>query len=81
VVHQPGRLGQRDELVRRDEAAHRVLPAQQGLHAQHAAVVHRDLGLVVQVELVRVQRPAQLGEQPEAVGGVAVRRRVVDLDL
>ncbi len=84
-VHQPGRLGQRDELVRRDEAAARVVPAHQRLDADHLRadvdpVPQRDLGLVVQLELVGVQRAAQRGQQAEPVGRVAVPGGVVHLD-
>jgi hypothetical protein len=48
---QAGVLDQRQELHRRDQPLLRVVPAQQGLEAQHAAVAHVDLGLVVQHEL------------------------------
>ena len=79
VRHQPGGLGDGDELVRGDPAALRVHPAHQRLQAGHLAV-EADLGLVVQLHLAGVQRPAQVAEEAEPVGGVAVPLGLVHLD-
>ena len=65
---QPGVLGERDELVGKDQAALGVLPAHQGLGADDLAGADADLGLVVQDELAAVQRPAQVPEQRELGG-------------
>ena len=45
-------FGHRNELGRRHRAQHRVLPAQQGLHADQLVVVQRYLGLVDQMQLL-----------------------------
>ena len=73
-------LRERYELDRRQQAARRVLPAHERLHADHAARGQRDLGLVVQDELVLVEGPAQLGQQRQALGRVGVALEVVGLD-
>ena len=77
--HQPGRLGDGDELVRRDPPALRVHPAHQRLQAGDLAV-EADLGLVVQLDLAGVERAAQIAQQAEPVGGVAVALGLVHLD-
>src|SRR5450756_2393320 len=69
---QAGVLGQRDEVVRWDQAAVGVLPADQGLGADDVPGADADLGLVVQDQLVAVQRPAQVPEQRQLRRGVAV---------
>ena len=56
VRRQPGVLDQRQELHRRDQALLRVFPAQQGLETEHATAAHVHLGLVMQHELLQVQR-------------------------
>ncbi|ESU47394.1 hypothetical protein P376_4633 [Streptomyces sp. HCCB10043] len=76
--HQTGGLGDGDELVRGDPAALRMHPAHQGLQPCDLPV-EADLGLVVQFDLARVQRPAEIAEKPEPVGGVAVPLGLVDL--
>ncbi len=52
-------LGQRDELGRRDEAELGMLPAQQRLDAHELLAVGVQLRLVVQQQLVALQRAAQ----------------------
>src|SRR5664280_1449363 len=74
---QAGVLGQRDEVIRWDQAAVGVLPADQGLGADDVPGADADLGLVVQDQLVAVQRPAQVPEQRQLRRGVAVDGRVV----
>ena len=49
-----------------------MLPAHERLDADELAGLERDLRLVVQDQLVALDRGAQLGEQAEAVGGVRV---------
>ena len=49
--HEPALLGQRDELVRRDEPERRVGPAQQGLDRGDRARAQVDLWLVVEHQL------------------------------
>ncbi len=80
-VHQARSLRQGDELVRRDEAPVRVVPSQQRLHPDDAAVEERHLGLVVQGQLAVVDGLAQRGQQAQPVGRVTVAGRVVHLDL
>ena len=51
-------LDQRQELDRGQQPKLRVLPANQRLHPHHAPAAHVDLGLVVEDELVLLQRLA-----------------------
>src|SRR5207248_5188146 len=60
-------LEQRDELERRYEAALGAHPPDQRLDADHASGVGFDLGLVVQDELLPLERLAQLVLQGEAL--------------
>ena len=72
-LHEPGLLGERDELGRRDEAAQRVAPAEQRLQPADLAGAQVDLGLVVHAELVVVvERAPQVAEQDEPVRAVEV---------
>ena len=74
LLHEPGALGDRDEVGRRDVAQRRVLPAQQRLEAHHRAGTQVDLGLVVQAQLLGVvQRLPQVAEQHQPAGGVGGR--------
>ena len=57
---QPVLLGQRDELVRRDEAAGRVAPADERLDAGDPARVELDDRLVVDRELAAADAPREL---------------------
>ena len=70
-------LGERDELVGRDEAALRVLPAQQRLDRSHLAVGQDGLRLVVQRELALLDRAPQLAHerQPRRVVRAGAGRR------
>ena len=77
--HQPGGLGDGDELVRWHPAAVRMHPADQRLQPGDMAV-EADLGLVVQLDVAGVQGAAQIAEQAEPVGGVAVPLGLVELD-
>ena len=54
---QSGLLGMGDEVGGRDQALHRMLPAQQRLEARHAAVGQPDDGLVEDIELAGRQAP------------------------
>ena len=63
---QPHLLGHRNELRRRDHAAHRMRPAQQGLAGRDALGVHVQQGLVVDLEGVGGQRIAQVQLQVAA---------------
>ncbi|OIQ76602.1 hypothetical protein GALL_417180 [mine drainage metagenome] len=64
---QAGLLGHRDELTRREQAAHRVVPAQQGLGPDDGARAV-ELRLVVQLELAELDGLAQLRLQRGAPG-------------
>ena len=63
---QPGLLGHREELLRQQQAAPRVVPAQQGLEARHLAAREVDERLVVDPELAALDRPAQVGLELQA---------------
>ena len=54
-------LGQRDEKVGEEQAALGMLPAHERLDAGHRAGPHRDLRLIEQAQLVRVERAADAG--------------------
>ena len=69
---QAGLLGQRDELARAEEAARRVLPADQRLEAGDAAEVEVDDRLVVQDQLLVLDRALELLAAVEALDGVDV---------
>ena len=83
AVHDPvgepddelGRLGGGHERARRQEAAHRVLPADERLDARDRAVGGADLGLVVEDELAVVDRVPELGHEREPVGVEALLAR------
>ena len=64
-------LGQRDEFDRRYQPADRMLPAGQGLEAEHFAV-DLCLRLVVQEQLVAADRRTQIDLQREAIAQAAV---------
>jgi hypothetical protein len=65
-------LGQRDELHRADQPPLGVVPAHERLRADDAAVGQSHLGLVVQDELVALDRLAQLGQHEQALVARAV---------
>ncbi len=58
---QPGALGHRDEAVRRDPAKLRIIPAAQGLGADHPAVLHVQDRLQPGFQLVGAQGFPQAG--------------------
>ncbi len=68
-------LQERQERGRPEQAAGGVLPAGQRLHPDHVPVVDGNLRLVVQHDLVVLQRVAQRPEQLETRGGVAFLTR------
>ncbi|MNZ67939.1 hypothetical protein D3C78_861970 [compost metagenome] len=72
-------FGQRDELVRRDHAKFRMLPAQQGFDADHAVIAVADLRLVDKEQLVARQRLAQVLFQFTASTHLAVDAGDVEL--
>ena len=75
VEDEVGLLGQRDELRGRDVAVPGQAPAQQRLGADDPAVAQVDLGLVLDHQLVALERAAQLAleHQPLDRGGVHLR--------
>jgi hypothetical protein len=81
VPDQAGALGEAEELVRAQQPPLRVLPADERLHADHAAAAQRDLGLEVQDEFVVVEGVPQLAQELEALGRVGVARGGVGLDV
>ena len=58
---QPGVLGDRDELDRRDQPARRMVPADQRLERADAVVLEVEQGLVVELELAALEREPQVG--------------------
>src|SRR6202030_690982 len=73
---QSGFLGDRDELARGQQSAHRVAPAQQGLAAADPPARNVDPRLVPQLELVPDQRLAQL-----QFDRTALERALLHLDV
>ena len=69
--HEPGLLGERDEGVRGHQPTLRVLPPHQRLEPDKASGLHRHDRLVVQHELVVVQRALKAGPKVEPVHGAA----------
>ena len=67
------RLGGGDELGGRQQAARRMAPSDQGLHAREVAVLELDDRLVVQLELVLANGALEQRPRAEAAG-----QRVVD---
>ena len=74
-VHEPGALGERDELLRRDQPPLGVAPAHQRLGPEHGAVRQADLGLVVQLEVAVVDALAQRAHRAEPRGEFGSRAR------
>lgn len=68
---QPVLLGKRNELIRRHEAPRRVVPAQQGLEADHLAI-HPRLRLEIDQELVLLQCLSQIVLQQPAIAQLPV---------
>jgi hypothetical protein len=56
-ANEPGLLGNRDKASRRHHAAFSVMPARQRLDADNPVTVESNQGLVVQHELVVLERP------------------------
>ena len=77
--HEPGLLGERQELQRRDHAETRMGPAQQRLDGDGLAGPQVDLRLVVQDQLLGVDGGTQLVDEDEAVAAV-VDVRLVHLE-
>ena len=69
-------LGERDEDVGGDAAALAVRPARERLHAAQPAVAHVHHRLVVQLDLVAVDRAPQVGGEREALDGAGQHRRL-----
>ena len=61
-----------------DQPARRVLPAKQRLDAVVAALIEANDGLVVDLELVQLERPLQLRLQLEPLDDALVHRRLED---
>ena len=74
-AHESGRLGERDELLRRDQAPLGMAPAQQGLRCDHLALGQFEQRLKMDFELVAIECAAQLAEQRQFSGlaGLTVR--------
>jgi hypothetical protein len=77
-LHQPGFLGERNELERRDQAKSRMRPAYQGLHRRLLAGDEIDLRLVVHFEMIAENGVAQLIHETEPV---AVIVDIAPIDL
>src|SRR5918993_1037120 len=65
--HETALFRDRDEDVRRDEAALRVIPADQGLEADQLLSLRADQRLENEVELLRGDRLAEVGFEPDAI--------------
>ena len=76
---QPRLLGERDELERLHDAAVRVDPADQRFDARDLARIQLDHRLVVQDELVVLERALQVGLQLQAPQRGVVHLRLEDL--
>ena len=76
-VDQLGGLHERQELVGHQEPVHGVLPADERLDRVELAVREAGLRLVVQHQLVGLDRTAQLGDEREIGRVVVVLGRVV----
>ena len=63
---QLGLLGETDELIGRHRPEARVVPPQQRLDRVDTPARHVELRLVVNIELVVVDRRREVGEQPDA---------------
>ena len=65
--HQPAFLGDRDEHVGRDEAALRMVPADQRFEPDQLLGLGVDQRLEDEMELLRGDRAAEVGFEPDAV--------------
>ena len=74
-VHQPDLLDDREECVRVEQPAGGVLPAHERLRAEDGTGGHVDLRLVVQHELVAIERGVEVLDrlEPDAVGLIELR--------
>ena len=75
--HQPRRFGERQEVGRCHQATDRMLPANQGFHADNAPVAQVDRGLHVEAQLVAGNRCTKLVLGSEAVNDVGAEARLV----
>ena len=80
VGDRAGALGERDELVGLQQPVLGVLPAHERLDARHAVALERDLRLVVQDELVALDRAPQLAQEAEPGRRVGIALGRVGLD-
>ena len=78
VQDEVGFLGERNEMRGRDVAVPGQPPAQQGLGADDAAVAQVDFRLVADIELVALQRAAQLALQHQPLDRRGVHLRGVE---
>src|SRR6185437_14335306 len=73
-----GLLGEPDEVGRLEQAARRMLPANECLDANDAPALELDDGLVVEDELVLDAGSAQIRDELEAPDEVVVHLRGID---
>ena len=73
---EPVGLGDRDEAVGRQASAHRVLPADEGLDAEDAPGLEVDDRLVLEEQLVALQRQAELAAELQALDELLAHRRL-----
>ena len=71
-------LGHRDEGRGRDQAPLRVIPAQQGLEPGDPTGREHDDRLVVDLELAALDRPPQVGLEPQPLHDARVHRLIED---
>ena len=71
-LHQARPFGERDEFPGRDEAAAWMSPARESLDPHRLALAESDDGLVYDVELVGLERVAELGHERELVRALGI---------
>ena len=79
--NQPGFFRHADELVRANHAFFRVVPAQQGLHAEQTPGSQAQLGLIEHLEFVLGEGAAQVVLNEKFVAGFGVQGLGEDLYL
>src|SRR5439155_1917880 len=79
-LHETRVLGEGNETLRPQESLLRMLPTDERLESEHLRRAQADLRLVVDDQLALLDRAPELAEQLQALGGVDVALRRVDLD-
>ena len=77
---QAGLFGEGDELARRKQAALGMAPAHQGFETRDRAVFEAHDGLIVHLDLVAIERGAQIGVHEQTVGRTRLHLRLIDFE-